>query len=483
MVEIGTINFFIINIPTGRYVGGGIAMLLERNKNRRKMIFAIALPIMIQNIVMNLQVMIDRAFLGNLDARYLASIGNVMVPFNALNFFFYSAATGLTVLVAQNIGRKDYSRAKKLGESAFVYSTLFSTLLFLTWLLGANIIFTVFGASGEILSDAVTYVRIVAISLIFLGIEVSGGSILQGVGITRHIMVFGILKSLTNILLDWILIYGKFGFPALGLKGAALATMISNIIAAVGIFIAILKSRRLPFTFSKKALLRPKWQLYKKTLEVGMPIGIEALLWYLGQLILVRFLNQIDSMAIGVYSLVNGIQSIPLFIYLGIAKAAMTKVGQYWGDEEYQEALSIGLYCQKLASICVIVFSVAFFIFPRHFAGIFTADVQVLDRAVPLIRLSGIFINVQALNVVMGNAIRATGDTKWMLYSQIAGTIFIVSIAPVMIFGLSLGLKGMYITMIVDEGIRGAINYARFYYGKNPFEKWTSTLKAFVSKT
>jgi len=452
---------------------------MKENKkiSRLKVILTIALPIIIQNIVMHFQIMIDRAFLGNLESRYLAAIGNVLIPYNALNFFFFSAATGLTVLVAQNYGRRDYNKVQRLGESSFFYSTLFSIGLFLVWILGGRWIFSLFGAEGQILQDSVTYVKILAVSLIFLGIEISAGSIFQGVGVTRPIMIFGITKSLSNIFLDWVMIYGKFGLPALGLEGAALATMISNIIAAIGIFIAVILYRDLPFKFSKRALLKPNWKLYKETLNIGIPSGIESLLWNLGQLVIVRLLNQIDGMTIGIYSLVAGIQSLALYIYLGFAKAAMTKVGQYWGNEDFEQARDIGFYCQRLSVVVTLVFGLVFLVFPKFLAGIFTSDPSVMARAVPLLRLSGLHINLQVFNVVMGHAIRGTGDTKWMLYSQIFGTIFVVSLSPVMIFSFSLGLMGMYLTLILDEGIRGGINLMRFYYEENPFKVWTARFR------
>lgn len=456
-------------------MNGGLIM--NNKTSRFKMILTIALPIIIQNIVMHFQIMIDRAFLGNLDSRYLAAIGNVLIPYNALNFFFFSAATGLTVLVAQNFGRKDYSKVQRLGESSFFYSTVFSIGLFLVWEFGAKGIFSLFGAQGDILADSVTYVQIIAISLIFLGIEISAGSIFQGVGTTRPIMIFGVIKSLSNIFLDWVLIYGKFSLPAMGLKGAALATMLSNIIAAIGLFVAVLLYSDLPFKFSKRALLKPDWNLYKETLSIGIPSGLESLLWNVGQLVIVRFLNQIDGMTIGIYSLVAGIQSLALYIYLGFAKAAMTKVGHHWGNKEFDKARDIGFYCQKLSLVVTIIFAVIFMVFPKLLAGIFTSDPEVIARAVPLLRLSGLHINLQVFNVVMGHTIRGTGDTKWMLYSQIFGTIFVVGLSPVMIFGFSLGLLGMYITLILDEGIRGGINLMRFYYERNPFKVWVASFK------
>lgn len=446
-------------------------MTYETMQARRKAIFAIALPIIIQNIVQQVMLLTDRAFLGNLNPRYLAVIGNVMFPYNALTFFFFSMATGLVILVAQNIGAKDYNKAQKLGESSFFYSTILSTALFCLWFFGSHVIFGFFGAKGAILADAVSFVRLFCVSLIFLGIDVTAGSILQGAGVTRPIMVFGILKGVLNVVLDWLLIFGNLGFPKLGLEGAAIATMTASIIGSVGIIITVLLVKKLPFRLSKRALLKPEWSLYRETLQVGLPTGVEALLWYIGQLVIVRLLNQVDNMAIGIYSLVNGIQGVVFIIYIGFAKAALTLVGHRYGEGDTMEARRTGMHCLKLTFIVTFIWLVVFEAIPRLLAGVFTSDAQTLDRAVPLLRLAGLFIQVQALNVLTGHAIRATGDTKWMLYSQIFGTIFVVGASSFMIFGLKLGLTGMYLTMIIDEASRGVVNFFRFYQGKNPFPR------------
>ena len=445
---------------------------MTEKRHKRRIIFAIALPITVQSVVMHFQLLVDRAFLGNVDARYLSAIGNVMIPYTALTFFFFSAATGLTVLVAQSIGRKDHAQASRLGQASFFYSTLFSSMLFLLWFFAAKPIFTLFGAKDAVLMDAVTFVRIISVSLVFLGLEVSMSSILQAAGQTRLIMVTGIIKSLLNVVLDWVLVFGHLGFPAFGLEGAAFATMISNIIGALFIVAFVLAKRSLPFRLSKREMLRPEWQLYRETLSVGLPSGFESLLWFAGQLVLMKLLNELDPMAVGIYSLVSGIQAIALMIYKGFASASLTMVGQYWGEAKFEEARGIGLYCQKLASGVSIAIGIALLLFPHFLAALFSHDAAVIDRAAPLLRLSAAFILFQVVNVVTGQSIRATGDTKWMLYSQVFGTAFVVGMSSFMIFGLGLGLAGMYIVMILDEMLRGIVNFIRFYTGKNPFRRF-----------
>jgi putative MATE family efflux protein len=438
---------------------------------QRKVIFSLALPIIVQNIVSHVQILFDRAFLGNLDVRYLSVVGNVMVPFEALLFFYLAAANGITILVAQNIGAKKFRRAQQLSASSFFYFTLLAIALFLFWIVGAKTVFSLLGVTGIILKEAVIFVHILAISLIFAGVDVSAASILQGVGRTKPIMVFGITKSILNIILDWVLIYGNWGLPAMGLEGAALATTIANIIGSVGIFVTVILSKSLPYRISLKAILSPEWRHFYHMIRLGLPSGLETLLYYIGLLVLTRLMNRIDDMAVGIFSLITGIQTIGVLIYLGFARAGMTVVGQYWGEKNFGEARRSGLYCLRLSYYITLTCSAIFLTFPHFLIGIFTTDAQVIDRAVPLLRFIALFINFDVVNIVMGHTIRATGDTKWMLYSQIFGTVYVIALSSLVIVHFNLGLWGMYFVMISDEMLRGSVNFLRFVKGGNPFKR------------
>lgn len=443
----------------------------KRRFTERRLIFAIALPIMIQRITNHFMLLVDRAFVGNLDARYLAAVGNVMVPFNAMLNTFFALATGLTVLVAHNAGRRDYTKARRLSQAAFFYFSLISIGLFLLWFFGADRIFSLFGVSGEVRQYSSVYVRILSVYLIFFGIENAAASILQGVGATRPIMMSGVFRSVSNIFLDWLFIFGKWGFPALGLAGAALATVISNLLGVGLLFYSLFLRENLPFRLSLKALFQPGWRLFQETARVGIPSGLEILLYQSGQLVLVRLLNEIDVMAIGIYTLVTSLQNLPVLLYMGFAKATMTMVGQYWGEERFAAAKGIAFYALKVSVLTSALGGLLFLLFPGVLLQLFTTDPGVVTRAAQLLRISGILLVFQSSNIVAGHAIRATGDTKWMLYSQIYGTLFVLGFSSFAIFCLNWGLIGVYLTTMLDEFFRGIVNFFRFYLGYNPLKK------------
>ena len=449
---------------------------------RRRWIFGMSLPIIVQNLVNHMQVLIDRAFLGNVDSRFLTAIGNVIVPYNAVIVFLVFAGTGITVLVAQHLGAGRTDDAREVSESSLVFATLFSTSLWVMWLVGADGIFGLLGAGGQVRKDAVEYVGIVSASLIFFGAETAASSTLQGIGTTRPIMFTGILKNLLNLLLDWVLIFGHLGFPEMGLAGAAWATMISNSVGSIVLVFAALLHPKLPFRYRIRDVLRPQWRRFRRAFSMGVPSGVESLLWFVGQLVILRMMNAVDPGGIGVLSLLQSIQLIGLAIYSGFSRTATTVVGQNWGRGDRDEAVRAGFHCLRLAGMVSVSWGLLMVIFRQPFTRLFTSDPEVLTVAQSLMVLPALFIVFQTLNIVVGRSIRGTGDTRWMLNSQIFGTIFVLLASWLLVVVAGLGLTGMYLTMVLDEAVRGGINTARFVLDRNPFRRGGASMRQRIAQ-
>lgn len=455
---------------------------LYQARSRRKVLWLMALPIIFQNLVQHMQIVIDRRFLGRLDIEYLSALGNVMTPYNALTLFLIASSTGLTVLIAGHLGANRPAKAGILAENSFVFSTVFAILLYLVWLLGSDQIFAWLGARGAVKTYAVQYVRILALSLFFMGADTTAAATLQGAGVTLPILITGLFKNALNILLDWLLIEGRLGLPALGIEGAAWASLISNLLGSAALVVYVLRTRRLPFRFSLPALLKPRFRPYWKTMRLGLPSGLESLLWFAGQLVLTRLINEQDPLGMGIVSLVKSITMLALFVYLGFARAATTIVGQLYGARRPDLGRAAGFQAQWTSLGVSLVWGLVIVLFPGWLAGLFTREAGVIRDSIPLLYISAAMINFQSVNVGMGHAIRGTGDTRWMLYTQIGGTAFVVLFGYLVLFPLGWGLKGLFVTLLLDELLRALVNTWRFAKGdslarrpgtagSSPFEK------------
>lgn len=432
------------------------------NKVSGRQVLRLAFPLILQQLCLQLQLWIDRAMLGHINAEFFSALGNTSAPYYTVTSVITAICGGTAILVAQGIGAGDRSHVREIAESSFLGNSLLSAAAFCFFLFGSDRMFRMMGVQSPILEYSITYIRIFSLTLLILGPTATASAILQGLGFTRVIMVAGITSNLLNILLDWVLIFGKLGLPSLGIAGAAWATVIANAVAAPVTVLYVLRSPNMPV---KLNLLQSPFGLlcrYLRVLDLGIPSALECLLWNAANLVLVSFLNQLDMMSAGIYTLVFSIETVPLLIYMGFANAGLTMVGQNTGARDLRQARRTGFLCLGFSlSICLVV-AVLFRLFPRQILLLFTDDPSILEVSVPYLIFVTWVLFPKAVNNVIGLCIRGMGDTRWMLYTQIFGTVFMISAGYWLILGSGLGLKGIFITLLADEALRGIANLLHF---------------------
>ena len=430
--------------------------------NKIKRIFQLALPLILQQLCLQLQVWIDRAMLGHVNAAFFSAIGNAGVPYYMITSIITAICGGTAILIAQGVGAGNESQVQKVAESSFLGSALLSLAAYLFFYFCSDGLFHLMGIQSPILEYCTSYMQILSLSLLVLGPSSSALAVLQGLGLTKVIMVAGITGNLLNILLDWVLIYGHFGFPALEIAGAAWATVIANFVSSAIAIIYVLKSPHMPIRLRLSLHISGQLKNYSKVLRLGIPSGLEYFLWNAGNFVLVSYLNRLDPMHAGIYTLVFSIETVPLLIYMGLSNAGLTLVGQQTGAKSPRQARQTGLICLGFAFFVCAVTAVIFHLFPRPLLQLFTDDQTALTVSVPFLRFVSWILFPKAINNVIGLCIRGTGDTRWMLFTQIFGTLFMIAGGYWFILGSDFGLLGIFITLLLDEFLRSIANLLRF---------------------
>ena len=442
-----------------------------------KQMFRIALPIALSGMITQVQMLIDTAFL----ARYtttlpdgsilsgseiLSAVGNVFFPYIVTIALIWSIGTGVVVLVSQFLGAGKPETARVYALTGLKYNSLLSWLVYIFWLLFARKIFVALGVQQPILTLSLEYISFLSLELIYLGVSTSINSIFQGTGNTKPEMYAGIFRSLLHIVLDYIFIFGHFGFPEMGVAGAGIASSLSGLISTLFMLILFLKKNILPFNVAFRSLIAAPLRPYLTVLKVGLPVGLEDMLWNSGNLILAYFLNLLSAEAVGIYRLVYQIEITPIFFYYGLARAVTTMVGRRTGERDLAAARESGLIGTFFTVAFCFLFTSSFAIIPRQIISIFTPDVQLIEKAAPFLVITAFTMIPRAINIISGNGIRGYGDTLWMLVTQIFGIVFIISLSYILMFPLGLGMYGLFIGMFSDETIRCIINTIRFYRGE-----------------
>lgn len=443
--------------------------LQNTNQVSTKSILIIAVPLILQQLFFQMQIYINRAILGHVNSEYFSAIGNATVPYFTVVSIIIAICGATTILVAQSLGANDKLQAKQYAECSFIGNSILPVVFFVMFLFAPEIIFGWMGVQSPILEYSISFMRILSFSLLLLGVETTAASVLQGIGTTKIIMYAGLVRNALNILFDWIFIYGKLGFPEMGIEGAALATSLSNVLVAPVIVLYIFKSKKMPFKLKLKNMIQVKWQHYKKVIQIGIPAGLESSLWNVGNLIVISYLNVVSIMAAGIYSLIFSLEILPIIIYMGIARASMTLVGQKTGEDDHHQAVKIGFKCMGYSLAVCAAIAVLFILFPNELLGVFTNDKSIIEQTVPFLLIVSITMFPRAVNNVVGLSIQGMGDTKWMLYGQILGIALLVSLAYLLMFVADLGIYGLFIAFLIDESIRGIINILRFWKGREFF--------------
>lgn len=203
---------------------------------------------------------------------------------------------------------------------------------------------------------------------------------------------------------------------------------------------------------------------YGECIRLGVPVGLEYLLWNGSNLLLIRFINGFSYLDMAIYTLTFGFQSIVYVIFEGTSKATLSLMGQKIGAGNRREANAFFYTTIKINFVIVMMAILLFSCMPKTLLGIFSKDMELIERGVGFLIGIGIIMLPQSINIICGNAIRANGNTKWMLWSQVLGSVLVISVSCFLIEVMHMDMAAIYITLFLDEGIRGMVNL--FYYRK-----------------
>ena len=429
-------------------------------KNKLVKIFV---PIMLSNLIAQVQMLIDRIFLGRMDILFMSAVGNATAPMWTTMSFVYSLSMGASILISQSVGEKDIEKAKNYAASMIKCHNVIPVLLFLFWIFCSPLVFKLMGVSENVMGLCITYTRIYAPVYLIIGLGASYGVVFQTSNYTKPLVAYGIIRSVLNIILDYLLIFGNFGFPRMEIAGAALGTTIAEYAGAIYLlYITISKKEKFFTSPGLKRILGAKIKPYLTSIKLGLPSACEDLLWNAGNLCIIRILNTINEKAAGIYSMVFTVEILFVVVIGAIGSGTLTLTGEATGAKDvklYRNVVKTAVKWSFLVAAFALIFVS---IFPRLTLSLFTTDKEVIEMSVIYIILVAANLFGKSGNIIVGSGIRGYGDTKWMFFTQALGTVGVVGLACLCVFVFKLGMLGVFIAVLCDEAVRAVINFVRF---------------------
>ncbi len=446
-------------------------------KKINKKIVSMIVPITIENLLQIVSGIVSMGMIGRIDALSISALGIGMRITQIIWALFKGITTGATIFVAQYYGEGEMGKVKNVIKQTLLSSILVVVILQIIVYTQAPKLLMVFDPQPELLGLATDYIRIVSFGLPFLAIMLIIGGVLQGMGNAKTPMFITLLMNVVNILVGYTVIFGKLGITPMGVKGAALATVISQAAAAfLGLYIIFNRNGVLRGFLNKKLLSVDKQQI-AAIYKVGLPTSMESIFWQLAAIILTRAILTFGETAFAAHQLGLQAESISYMPAAGFGVVATALIGQSLGAKDKELA---HIYLRQIlkSALCITALCVIVLVgFPKVMMSALTDNKEIIELSAIYLVLMGLVQFPQNTTGVLAGAMRGAGYTKVPMMVAGLGLWGVrVPLALLMTYVFKKTVIAIWVVMCVDLVFRFCV--CLFYYkSKNIYENRLMTEK------
>ena len=432
----------------------------------RRAILELAWPAILGNLLQTIVSMVDLVMVGRLGAVAVASVGLGGQMLWFLNALVVAVTVGTTALVARFIGAKKREEAEHVLVQSLMLVLVISFFLTGFWYIFAEKALLLIGASQEVAELGGTYIRIVFLGTPCIFLIFNSEGALRGAGDTKTPMKVGAVMNLINVVLNYVLIFGKFGFPALGVRGAGIATAAAFVWASLT-YVIIFFSGRFVLRISRKDKFSFDKKTVKRILKIGIPTGVQRITMSGSMIFYVSIIAGFGTTALAAHQIGLRVESLSYMPGFGFAVAATTLVGQNLGAKNPQKAEESGWGAAKLCAVFMGLMGFLMILFPKQMAHLFVSEPEVINLAAWYLRIVAVSEPPLALIFTLAGGLRGAGETRSPLYISIFGLwIFRIPLAYFLGVILGWGAIGAWTAMTIDTFVRGGLYVYQFKKGK-----------------
>lgn len=429
-----------------------------------KRVWQLAWPAMVELLLSTLFSMVDMIMVGRISYQALTAVGLTNHPTMLALAVFQALNVGSTALVARFIGSGDIKNAKATVRQSLVLVTILGVVVSIGGYLLSPAIVRFMRAEPDVYPMSVSYLQIVSLGWLFTTISLNIGAILRGSGDTMTPMRYNLFSNLLNVFGNYVFIYGKFGFPAMGVAGAALSTTLCRGVAAFLALRAIFNKKNI-IGVSLKDDYRIDKNLLERLISIGLPSAMEQFLLRLGQVIFSRAVAGLGTAVYAAHQTAVNISSLTFTPGQAFGMAATTMVGQSLGANHPDVAEKAGLAARRMGLIIALAIAIVLFFFGYDVALLYTDEPEVARAAANALKILAIMQPMQSTQFILAGALRGAGDTRWPLYSTAIG-IWGIRVLLVHVFiAMGMGLMGAWVAQLCDQAFRAVFIYSRYKSG------------------
>ncbi|MGQ7334534.1 MATE family efflux transporter [Streptococcus suis] len=429
-----------------------------KSKRLGSEIIRLALPATIENIFQTLVGFFDTLLIAQLGLVAVTAVGLANTILNVYLAVFLAIGVGGTALIARSLGAGQKEKARQYARQTQELSIAggivfgFISIFFGRWMLQAM------GASGSALEDAqVFFYWVGGFSLLHASMT-SLGTILRATGDTVTPMKVGIITNVTNVLLDYFLIFGFGSWDGLGILGTALGTIFARLLGCYLLTREVQKSE-LALSFQKSRL----WKDYQELVHLTIPAALERLVMRLGQVIYFSLIVALGTTVYASHMIAGNIESFTYMPAYGLATAAAVLIGQSLGKGDISTVRKVAFLSSAYGVVIMSLLGIVLYFGAPNFAQLFTKDLEAIHQVVIALKIDAFNQPGLAVSLIMAGALQGLGDTKSPLYSTAIG-MWGLRVVGVIVLGqiLGWGIAGVWLSILIDLFLRAIFLTWRF---------------------
>ena len=422
----------------------------------------IAYPVMLSQLGHILVGVIDSIMVGQLGPEPLAASAFANSVFHVFLMFGIGISFGITPLVAQADGQSDQTTIVRVLRHGIILCLVTGLVLF-GLLSTTAALLPFFGQPESVLELGTPYYLIIASSVIPLMIFQNFKQFTEGLSVTKQVMFLTVAANLINVLFNYLLIFGKFGFPELGLNGAGWATLISRIFMAITLWWFVRKARLFKAYRDGFKLLKVKSEFFKPMLKIGVPTATQFLFEVGAFTVAAVMMGWISEKSLAAHQIAISLVALSYMMATGISAAATVRIGNHIGKSDGLNLKRTGYANFILAVVFMALCSAAYISLNKVLPTLYIEDTEVINMAGSLIIVAGLFQLSDGVQVVGLGNLRGMSDVKIpTVITFVAYWGLAIPISYVFGFVLGYGPEGIWYGLLTGLTIAAVLLFFRF---------------------
>ncbi len=443
---------------------------IRENMTRQEMVrtaLSVAWPAMMESFFVVLAGAIDTMMVATLGSYAVAAVGLTgqpkfigLTPFIGIN-------VAVSALVARRKGEKRQKSANEIMLSAILITLVLCAAVTVLFVVFTPALMRFAGSNADTHEAAVTYFRIIMGFMFFNVLTMVINAAQRGSGNTRISMTTNITSSIVNICFNYLLIGGHFGFPALGIRGAAIATVLGTVVAAAMAVGSLYKQEsyvRIPLMLGEK--LRSTRQVRSQIYRLAVNTAAENLAMRVGFVATAMLAARLGTDEFAAHNVGMNILGLGFSFADGMQVAAIALSGEALGANMKERARQYGTICQRIGFVISVILSVLLLLFGRWFYGLYFTEPHIVDMGVLISRFTMVIVLLQISQVIYSGCLRAAGDVRYVLIAALISVTGIRTLTTVLLVSVfHMGLAGIWLGVLSDQLSRFLIMGHRFRQG------------------